>query len=830
MVKEKLNASSIYGLLPINLDGVELLAKLALDLRISWKHNTYKIWNKLNPDLWEETHNPWLVLITASRDYLRHLLTDEIFRAQVNEIYRNRDLEHSKKSWFEETHAGTALKCLAYFSMEYMLNEALPIYVGGLGNVAGDQLKSASDLGIPVVAVGLLYQQGYFRQQIDQNGNQIAYHPYNDPGQLPVTPVRLADGEWLRIKMDFAAHTIWLRTWKVQVGHTQLFLLDSNDSANLPEHRSITSEIYGGGAELRIQQEIILGIGGWKMLRALGMNPDVCHMNEGHAAFLIFERAADFMKDNYCSFNEALSVTRAGNLFTTHTAVAAGFDHFDPSLMWRFFGDYAKENLDIEFDDMMALGRENGQDLGELFNMAYLAIRGSGSVNGVSRLHGEISQNLFASLFPRWPIPEIPIGYVTNGVHIPSWVSRKADKVWAEACGDIRWNEGTDRLKEIFNSLPDETLWQLRNDSRTDLVHFIEKISEADFNPRTLTIGFARRFVPYKRTNLLLHDKERFTRILKNSAHPVQVVIAGKVPPSDNSSQSLIREWIQFIHQYDVSRYVVFLEDYDMLLAEHMIQGVDLWVNTPRRPWEACGTSGMKVLANGGLNLSELDGWWMEAYNPEVGWALGDRQEHSADPGWDAAEAEVLYNLLEQEVIPDFYRRNDLDIPVDWIKKMRISMATLTPQFSSDRAVREYTEKYYLPLALSYQNRAAEKGAIGKKWMKKEQDMERRWEGVSFGNMEYTVHENNYHFTVPVFLNGIVMNDLLIELFADGVGDALPERILMSYEIIPDNADAFVFHADITGNRPAGDYTARIVPYNHQIAVPLENNLIKWQR
>ena len=828
MKKEQLNASQVYGLLPLDLEGVDDLASLALDLRMSWKHNTNKIWNQIDPHLWEDTHSPWIVLLSASRDRLSQLLADQAFRAQMNEFIHIRDQESSKISWFDNKHTNSGLTSVAYFSMEYMLSEALPIYVGGLGNVAGDQLKSASDLGIPVVAVGLLYQQGYFRQRIDADGNQRAYFPFNDPGQLPVAPIRLPDGEWLRIQVSLAGHDVWLRTWQVRVGRVKLLLLDSNDSANLPEHRTITGEVYGGGPELRIQQEMILGIGGWKLLRALNIHPEVCHMNEGHAAFLILQRAADFMQENGTSFEEALAITRAGNLFTTHTAVAAGFDHFDPSLMWNFFGDYAKQILHIEFDELMSLGRTNGFDHGESFNMAWLAIRGSGAVNGVSRLHGEVSRGLFALLFPRWPLTEVPVGWVTNGVHMPSWVSDRADQFWKDACGDERWNLEGGKIKEKISAVQDETLWKLRNESRTHLTKFIHRKTNADFNPGALTLGFARRFVAYKRPNLLLSDPERFIRIIKNPDRPVQLVIAGKVPPSDQAGQELVHAWVQFIRQHDLHNQIVFLEDYDMLVAEHLVQGVDLWVNTPRRPWEACGTSGMKILVNAGINVSELDGWWAEAYTPEVGWALGDMQEHGADFGWDRAEANDLYLLLEQQIVPDFYNRNPSGIPADWIKKVKNSMATLTPAFSADRAVQDYTEKYYLPAAFNYKKRSASQGAVGKQKYQELQDLRNRWEGIRFGKLEIRNEDNGHYFSIPVHLNGINLSKLLVELYADSVNILPAEKILMTYEIDPDDENGFLFHAFIPAARSVSDYSVRIIPRDPEISVPLENNLIRW--
>jgi starch phosphorylase len=436
MQKAKFDSNSYYGFLPTDIEGMESLTELALNLQWSWNHAADNLWQQLDPALWELTRNPWIILQTVSRETLERQLADPAFRGEMNDLIQLKERAASTPAWFEQNHANASLTSIAYFSMEFMLSEALPIYVGGLGNVAGDQLKSASDLGVPVVAVGLLYQQGYFRQEIDKYGSQQALFPYNDPGQLPITPLRLSNGEWLRLKVSLPGYPVWLRTWQVQVGRVKLYLLDSNDASNLPVHRAITSELYGGGPELRIKQEYILGIGGYKLLRALNIKPEVCHMNEGHAAFLVLERANDFIKENGTTFGEALAVTRGGNLFTTHTAVAAGFDHFSPALMEQYFDVYAKDELGIDFNDLMALGRQNRNDSQESFNMAYLAVRGSGAVNGVSRLHGTVSRHLFECLFPRWPKEEVPVGYVTNGVHIPSWDSGRADEMWTQSCAE----------------------------------------------------------------------------------------------------------------------------------------------------------------------------------------------------------------------------------------------------------------------------------------------------------------------------------------------------------------------------------------------------------
>jgi len=701
------------------MDSEELTAglrDLALDLRWSWNHAADELWIRLDPELWGVTHNAWVILQTVSRQRLAACLAEADFREKLEQALRYYGYHNTRPHWFQTAHPDSGITAVAYFSMEFMLSDALPIYSGGLGNVAGDQLKAASDLGVPVYGVGLLYQQGYFRQRLDADGHQEALYPYNDPTQLPVSPLRDANGEWLRLSIALSGIRLWLRTWEVKVGSARLFLLDSNDPANLPEYRGFTSELYGGGPETRLQQERILGIGGWRLLRALGLRPEVCHLNEGHAAFAVLERARSVMEETKQPFEAAFAATRSGNLFTTHTPVEAGFDRFSPALMDRHIRRYAEERLGIPFQRLMALGRLNPDDDAEPFNMAYLAIRGSGAVNGVSRLHGEVSRRLFQPLFPRWPQTEVPVGHVTNGVHVPTWDSEAADHIWTAAAGKDRWRGDLEDVTGALESVPAADLWRMRTESRRQFVDYVRKYLARQFaghgasseevertaklfDPDTLTIGFARRFATYKRPTLLLQDPDRLLRILTNRERPVQLVIAGKAHPQDHEGQEMIRQWIQFIRNTAARQHAAFLADYDMQMTEHLVHGVDVWLNNPRRPWEASGTSGMKVLVNGGLNFSELDGWWAEAYSPEVGWAIGDGREHDSDPATDHQEAEQMYSLLENEIVPMFYQRDPAGIPVTWVERVHQSMARLTPQFSANRVVREYAQTHYLARA-----------------------------------------------------------------------------------------------------------------------------------
>ena len=828
--------------------GQAALTELAMNLRWSWNHGTDALWRRLAPDLWARTRHPSEVLQAVSRERLGAALADPEFRRELDRLVLASRQAEAAPAWFQQAHPQAALTCAAYFCMEFMLSEALPIYSGGLGNVAGDQLKAASDLGVPMVGVGLLFQHGYFRQVIDADGAQQAVYPYNDPAQMPVAAVRRPDGEWLRLEIPLPGGTIWLRIWQVQVGRIRLYLLDTNDAANSPVHRGITSELYGGGPELRLQQEMLLGLGGWRLLTALGLKPEVCHLNEGHAAFAVLERAHAFMVEHGQPFAVALAATRAGNVFTTHTAVEAGFDSFAPALIERYLGWYARERLGITVGELLALGRRNPDDAAEPFKMAYLALRGGGSVNGVSALHGRVSRHLFAPLFPRWPEAEVPVGHVTNGVHMPTWDSVAADALWTEACGQDRWKGLSTTLEAEMRAVPDDRIWALRTTGRALLVDYARErigrqmaVAGADLaaigrtqerlNPHVLTLGFARRFASYKRPNLLLHDPARLLRILNHRERPAQLILAGKAHPADRDGQALIREWTGFIRRSEANPPVVFLSDYDMLLAEQMVQGVDVWINTPRRPWEASGTSGMKVLVNGGLNLSELDGWWAEAYRPEVGWALGDGHEHGDDPAWDAAEADSLYARLEQEVAPEFYARNAAGLPVAWVARIRESMARLTPRFSATRTVREYTDQRYLPAAAAYRARAADRGAEAQRLVAWTKEWAEKSPAIRFGAVTVEADGGQQAVVARVFLGGLDPDAVRVELFADGVagGDAVRQEMTCVRGEAREAGD-HTYCATVAAGRPAADYTARLLPRHPGLNGPLEAAWILWQR
>ena len=848
MAEQKLEDISTYASPAAEVDGFELLAELALDLRSFWNHRADILWKQLDPGLWDLTQNPWVVLQTVSRERLEGAMKDATFRKSVDEIVSARLKSLQAPTWFAKANSSSPLSCVAYFSMEFMLAESLPIYSGGLGNVAGDQLKAASDLGVPVIGIGLLYQQGYFRQAIDRFGSQQTLFPYNDPGQLPITPLRDSKGEWLRLEVRLPGYSLWLRAWQAQVGRVKLYLLDTNDAANFPIHRGITSELYGKGAELRIQQEMILGIGGWRLLQALGIHPEVCHLNEGHAAFAVLERARSFMDESGQPFEVALAVTRPGNLFTTHTPVAAGFDRFSPGMMEQYFTRYASERLHISMRDLMALGRANPDDSSEYFNMAYLALRGSGAINGVSRLHGSVSRSIFSNLFPRWPLNEVPVGYVTNGVHTPTWDSAEADALWTKATDEHCWMGDLENLEEAIGKLTDEDLWKFRTAARQSLIDYVrqrlprqlavsgasvDEIESAKnvLDPNALTLGFARRFAEYKRPTMLLHDPDRLVRLLNNPQRPVQLIVAGKAYPGDQWGEAMIRQWTSFVRRPEVRSRVVFISDYDMLLAERLEGGVDVWINTPRRPWEASGTSGMKVLVNGGLNLSELDGWWVEAYTPKVGWALGDGLEHGDDPYWDGRDAEQLYWLLENQVVPEFFQRDKNGIAAGWVAQMRESMAKLTPQFSANRVVRQYAQEYYVPAAAGFRARAADKGAMGRRIIDAGRAIGHKWNSARFGDVTVVSNGPNHDFEIQAYLGDLDPDSVKIELFANAKDSCCPVRQEATrVRPIEGGKNAYVYTGRVPANRPNTDYTPRMVPHFSNVAVPLEMSEIRWQR
>ena len=828
---------------------LERLRDLASDVRWTWSHTADSLWRTVDPVIWERSENPWSILENVGRERLEQLAADTKFLDELGRLHDARQRYLREPGWFGDAYSDRPLRHVAYFCMEFGLAEALPLYAGGLGVLAGDFLKASSDLGIPLIGVGLLYQEGFFRQAIDEAGRQIEVFPYNDPMTLPIAPVLTAGGEWLRVPLAFPGRTLHVRVWQACVGRVTLYLLDTNDPLNSPIDRGITGKLYQGSTLVRFLQQVVLGIAGWRALVAMGLDVDICHLNEGHAAFAILERAREYMRKTGLSFRESLWVTRAGNVFTTHTPVDEAFDQFDVATVTSF-RPYIREYvaaLGITVDDLLALGRVNAADPSEVFRPAYFAIRGSGTVNGVSRLHGDVSRRLFRGLFPRWPTTEVPVGHITNGVDVPSWDSPGADALWESACGKDRWRGALDAVGDLIRDVPHERLWETKARDRQRLVRVVrtrlarqlrfrgaepEAITRAGhvFDANALTIGFARRFVGYKRPTLLLHDADRLERLLTRPDRPVQVVVAGKAHPEDRVGAALVRDWIEFASRPAVRDHVVFLEDYDISLAQELVRGVDVWLNTPRRPWEACGTSGMKVLVNGGLNVSTLDGWWAEAYDPSVGWCIGD-SDVGPDEMTDAGDAMALYELLEREVIPEFYARDERGIPRRWLDRMRASMAQLAPRFSANRMVREYATNVYLPAARNLHARELNSGCPGRELAAWQERIERDWHAIHFGHTEMMDDGGRRTLSVPVYLGTLDPSDVAVELYADATNDGPAARLTMNRGAdVPGAVNAAIYSVAVPGQRPVSDYTPRVVAAHPTVAVPLESRLIAWQR
>ncbi|MFO7527306.1 MAG: alpha-glucan family phosphorylase [Marinobacter sp.] len=831
--------------LPEALNG---LFTLALDLRWSWHHGSDVLWRTLDQETWDSTRNAWLVLNSVSGERLDELSSDPEFLARYREQMDAHDRFVRARNWYSEECRDELDRGIAFFCMEYGLSESLPLYSGGLGVLAGDYLKAASDLGVPVTAVGLLYQQGYFRQAISTDGEQLEFYPYNDPTMLPVSPLRDQDDQWLRVIVPLPGRDVRLRAWVGQVGHCELLLLDSNDLRNEPGDRGITSELYSGDPEKRLQQEMVLGIGGWRLLRALGRDPDACHINEGHCALALIERAFGWAGDNERDFDTARMATRATNLFTTHTSVTAGFDRFPRRLVQLYLTPWLA-GQDLSVDQLMDLGTHNSdQDTtgDPLLNMAWLALNMSGRVNGVSRIHKKVSQTILQEFFPRWPTEDIPVEYVTNGIHTPSWDSAESDELWTRACGKDRW------LRPMEASCPmsgisDQDLWDMRRAQRKRLIHYLRRrlaSQHCEHNPgndpvaacgllldnETLTLGFARRFTDYKRPNLLLSDPDRLLTLLNHRDKPVQIVLAGKAHPYDKSGKELIRRWKQFSRLPQAEGKVVFIEDYDLGVANQLVQGVDVWLNTPRHPWEACGTSGMKVLVNGGLNLSQYDGWWAEAWNPDVGWAIRSGatfEELSHTNDHDESDARELFDLLENRVVPAFYRVDQDGRPMDWIRMIRASMDQLTPHYSANRMVREYVEDFYRPMiALGKQRDPDTAHGL----VQETREINAHWSRLRFTSIEVEEQDQNQTFMVDVYLDGVPAEHIGVELIAEA-SEYGPRQVqaMERKQAMEGSARGWIYQCTVPA-RPEGHYTPRIRVRDDRLNLPLENASVLWLR
>ena len=705
-----------YYVIPYLPGNLEYLREISYNLYWSWDSDSRALFRRLDRELWEETnHNPVKMLGNISQDRLEEVSHDDGFIAHQNRVYKKLQDYLNAKTWFQKNYNPPSDFNVVYFSAEFGLTECLQTYSGGLGVLAGDHLKACSDLGIPLIGMGLLYKEGYFQQYLNSDGWQHERYEINDFDNLPMSLVMNSKNEPLIESVSFLKREVFFQVWKIQIGRIPLYLLDTNIQLNSDDDKKITRTLYGGNVETRIEQEIILGIGGVKTIHAMGFRPTICHMNEGHSAFLSLERIRFAMLKDGLSFHEAKEAGYHSNIFTTHTPVPAGIDVFSNELIEKYLGDYYKNELKITNKEFYSLGTIFEDKEPSVFNMAHLAMNSAGYINGVSKLHSEVSRKMWVSGYPQVPFNEIPIGYITNGVHIPSHISKEIEELFIQYIGE-KWvtDPASSDLWDRIDKIPDEELWRVHERRRGRLVAFARRrlvkqiksrggsqaeIANASeiFDPNALTIGFARRFATYKRATLIFKDLERLADIINARNQPVQFIFAGKAHPKDEEGKKLIQEIYQFTKEEPFKRRVVFIENYDMNVAHHLVEGCDIWLNNPRRPLEASGTSGMKVVANGGLNFSILDGWWDEGFDPEVGWKIGNGEEYTDPDYQDEVESRQLYTILESQIIPMFYSRGTDGLPREWITKVKNSIKKLAPYFNTHRMVQEYFNNYYMP-------------------------------------------------------------------------------------------------------------------------------------
>ncbi|MDZ7370833.1 MAG: alpha-glucan family phosphorylase [candidate division KSB1 bacterium] len=838
---------------------LQFLRELAFNLYWTWDPNSRALFRRLDPELWETVNrNPVLLLGTISQEKLQAAAENEGYLASMERVRAALADYLSRKTWYEQNFADEKPFTIAYFSMEYGLAACLPIYSGGLGVLSGDHLKAASDLGLPLVGVGLAYQQGYFQQYLATDGWQQETFPINDFYNLPFSLERSATGEPLTVSVELPGREVFAQIWRVVVGRVPLYLLDANIPQNSPEDRLITSQLYGGGEEMRIRQEILLGVGGMRALRALGIRPQVCHMNEGHSAFLALERIRTYLEEHPgADFDQAFAATRVGNVFTTHTPVPAGIDRFDPSMVRYYLETYCK-SLDLPFDRLMQLaGRKEGEDK---FNMAIFAIRMAGGCNAVSKLHSRVSRSMWRHLWPNLPTDEAPIGYVTNGVHVRSWISHDLSELFSRYLHPTWYRNPVDPdIWERIDQIPDVELWRTHERRRERLVTFarkrlqdrlkglgaaaadIERAAEV-LQPDALTIGFARRFAAYKRAYLLFSNKERLRRLLNDPSRPVQIILSGKAHPLDREGKEILRSIMSIAKEEDFRDKIVFIENYDMRIAAYLVQGADVWLNTPRRPREASGTSGMKAAANGALNLSILDGWWDEAYamNPGIGWAIGKGEENYRDEAeQDRIEAEELYHLLENHVIPLFYQRGSGGVPREWVKMMKAGMKTVCPYFNTTRMVREYFTDYYLPAYRRLSRVDDEQGKIIKDFVTWQHKVEQNWDKVEVMSLSVDSGRDveigsEVEVLARVRLGALQTDDVMVQVYYGRVGEEGDLKDPQTAEMRPTGtpSDGVVLYQTSLKTTTSGQmgFTVRVFPRHQLIEHPAETGLIKWYR
>ncbi len=694
---------------------LQSLNRLAYNLWWCWHSDAAALFRRINPDLFTALdHSPVRLLTSTAQERFEELARDSGFLAELDRVAAHLDSYMTAPTYFQQTYPTQQELRVAYFSMEFGIHESVPVYSGGLGVLAGDHLKSASDLGLPLVGVSLMFREGYFRQYLNSEGWQQERYPENDFFNLPLIAETDAAGAPILVSAPLPGREVKLRIWRIQVGRVPLYLLDANIPENSAADRDITSQLYGGDTNTRIQQEIVLGIGGFRALRAIGVHPTVCHMNEGHAAFVTLERIRVLIHEQKLDFASAAEAVKAGTCFTTHTPVPAGNDAFPPQMVEQYLGEYLGQ-LGIDRQTLYTLGRQHPADGGEPFGMTVLAIKLANTSNGVSRLHGQVSRKMWNDIWGGLPSAEVPIGSITNGVHTQSWVAPEVEDIFDRYVG-VQWESrpADFAVWKKVEAVPDAELWRTHSRCRQKLVDFARERLQAQLarrgapphevraaaevlDPDALTIGFARRFATYKRGDLVFRDHERLVRILSDEKRPVQFVFSGKAHPKDNGGKELISRVVQQARRPEFRKHVVFLEDYDMNVARHLVHGVDVWLNNPRRPLEASGTSGMKVAVNGGLNCSILDGWWVEGYDGDNGWAIGSGEEYADLHYQDEVESRQLYELIERDIMPLFYDRDHEKLPRNWIRRMKRSISTLIPAFNTNRMVEDYLKLCYLP-------------------------------------------------------------------------------------------------------------------------------------
>jgi starch phosphorylase len=855
--------AQVFTVVPSLPPSLERLRPLAYNLRWAWDHGTIELFRRLDSDLWESSaHNPVRMLGTISQAVLDGAAKDESFLAQLDRTARELDDYLSAEStWYHRAYGHIDGLSVAYFSAEFGLTECLSIFAGGLGVLAGDHLKSASDLGLPLKGVGLLYQQGYFGQYLNAAGWQQESYEDNDFQNMPITLERRADGSAVTVEVSLAGHPVTAQVWRAQVGRLPLYLLDTNLPKNRPEDRDITDQLYGGDLEMRLKQEILLGIGGFRALEALGVEPNVYHMNEGHAAFLGVEFVRRLMERRGLTFTEARKAACAGLIFTGHTPVAAGHDYFPPSLMDRYFAEYPGL-LRISRNEFLGLGRRNPANESEEFCMTVLALRMAGPSNGVSELHGKVSREMWKDIWPGVPEDEVPIGAVTNGVHLRTWISLEMNQIYDRYLAP-KWREEHADVKiwQRVEAIPREELWRTHERRRLRLVAFarshlrtqlqhrgapqaaIDAAGEA-LDPDALTIGFARRFATYKRATLLLRDVERLGRILNQPDRPVQIIFAGKAHPRDDAGKQLIQQIVHLAESHDFRRRLVFLENYDMGVARYLVQGSDIWLNTPLRPLEASGTSGMKAFANGAINVSTLDGWWDEAWLAAeredyfIGWAIG-RGEHYDDASYqDQVESAALYDVLEHDIIPTFYERGADGLPRRWIDCMKSSIAHLCPSFNMQRVVQEYAVNFYFEAHEHFQRLLADGASRARALAAWDARLRAAWSQIRIESVEKVPTPelavgSRIRVRAWIRLGPISTSEVAVELYLghlDSAGE-IANGVPLPMEPAGQTAEGLqIFEASGVSCLESGlhGYTVRVLPFNADEARSFLPGLIAW--